>query len=388
MKKFFLFIIPLTLVFHLFPIVPGYFGARSLSLGYSTTGYNLDINSIFINPALLSYVNSPISGYQYQHSYLDYKDFLGNLNDILNYDLIDFENIDFNKKELLFSKLKNLFNSKSGIYGFRSNIPGFVTRNYGISFSVIDTAIMNARDNDIFNKKVEEISNEDIASLKMNFKGLRYKKFSFAYSLFIVKNVSIGVGFHYLNGKITGFNSSIVDEVFISDSISRDYLEYAWKKAEDKFSKIITDLGISVDVGKNFRIGVIAKNLGNPIINGSETRIVLETRITAGIAFRPDPQFGIYFDMDIKKTDLLLNGEMMQPFSFGIEKGFFNNKFFLRAGLLNDLTEKYFIGSKSNILYGIGIGFNMNKFFVDFAIGIDNVGTINNLAISGFFVLK
>ena len=78
----------------------------------------------------------------------------------------------------------------------------------------------------------------------------------------------------------------------------------------------------------------------------------------------------------------------MQPFSFGIEKGFFKNKFFIRAGMLSDLTEKHFFGKKSNTLYGMGLGFNMKKISVDVAVGIDNDGTVKNLAISGFFLLK
>ena len=111
----------------------------------------------------------------------------------------------------------------------------------------------------------------------------------------------------------------------------------------------------------------------------------IERRFIAGLAFRPTLQWGIYLDIDVNKTDLFLNGEEVQLISLGVEKGFFNNKLFIRAGLVSDLTEKYFIGSRSNILYGLGFGFNMSKIFVDFGIGIDSGGIVNNLAISGFF---
>ena len=74
----------------MYSIVPEYYGARSLSLGYASTAFNYDINSIFINPAMLSYVFFPVTGYQYQYSYLDYKDFGENLNKILEYDLKSF----------------------------------------------------------------------------------------------------------------------------------------------------------------------------------------------------------------------------------------------------------------------------------------------------------
>jgi hypothetical protein len=60
----------------------------------------------------------------------------------------------------------------------------------------------------------------------------------------------------------------------------------------------------------------------------------------------------------------------------------------VRAGFLNDLTEKYFFGSKAGVLYGLGLGFNMKKFVVDVALGVDNSGNVKNLAISGFILFK
>ena len=126
----------------------------------------------------------------------------------------------------------------------------------------------------------------------------------------------------------------------------------------------------------------------NPKISKPGGKIILYSRIIAGLAFRPDPQFGIYLDMDVKKNDLLYNGNEVQPFSLGVEKGFFRNKFFIRAGFLNDLTEKYFMGKKSKVLYGFGMGFNMSKIIIDFALGLNSYGSIDSLAISGFFVIK
>jgi hypothetical protein len=92
--------------------------------------------------------------------------------------------------------------------------------------------------------------------------------------------------------------------------------------------------------------------------------------------------------MDVAKSNRLYNGEEIQPLSFGIEKGFFENRFFVRAGFLSDLTEKHFFGSKSNVLYGIGLGFNMKRIVVDFAVGMNSSGTVKNLAISGFLIFK
>ena len=389
MKKILILIISLLIPGTILnSIVPEFFGARSLSLGYSSSAYNYDINAIYINPAMLSQIFYPFSGYQYQYSYMDYRDFSENLSEILKYDLLNFENIDDSEKKALFSRLKDLFGMKNGLYGFESRIPGFVTRNYGIAYSRVNTAIMNPNGSDIFNKNIEDVSNDDIASLDMNFMGLRYKKLSVAYSLNFARSMNVGISLHYLSGKIIKFDMPITHDVFSSQSDSKDYLEYTWDLAENKFSKLVADLGISMDMGNFFKAALVIKNLGNPTIDKEETGIVLKTRVIAGLAFRPNIKWGIYLDMDLNRTDLLYNGKKIQPFSFGVERGFFGNKFFLRAGFLNDLTEKYFLGKKSNILYCLGLGFNMDNVFVDLAIGIDNNGTIDNLAISGFYLLK
>ena len=203
------------LAFKGFSIAPNFWGARSLSLGYASTAFNYDINSIFYNPSILSTVNYSLWGYQYQHSYLDYKDFGEELSDILGNNLKDFENLQPGAKADLFSKLQGLFQSRAGIYGFRANVPGFVSRHYGIAFSFINTAIINPVNpgNNFFNQGSENISNADIASLSMNFIGLKYKQISLSYSMEVHQSVSLGITLHYLNGKVTEFNRSITDDL-------------------------------------------------------------------------------------------------------------------------------------------------------------------------------
>ncbi len=389
MKKLFIFfLIFININFCLFSITHRFYGARSLSLGYASVACNFDINSIFVNPSLLSFVSHSISGYQYNHSYLDYKNYLDDLKVIISNDLKNFANLKDTEKENLLVKLKGLFDSKHGIYGFKSNDPGFITKDYGFSVSFVNTAVISPNKSDVLSKKTDEISNKDIASLNMNFIGLKYTKYSFAYSFKISKDVYFGVGLHLLKGKSGDFNSSIIDDIFSSGSDSKTYLEHGWENAEHKFTKIVTDLSFATDIGKYFKLGVIIKNVGNPKLSTGEREIVMEKRITAGLAFRPDMKWGIYFDMDVLKSDLLLNGEKMQPVSFGVERGFFYNKFFLRAGFLNDLTETHFFGKKSNILYGLGLGFNIHNIIVDLGVGIDSGGKLCNLAISGMFMLK
>jgi hypothetical protein len=186
-------------------------------------------------------------------------------------------------------------------------------------------------------------------------------------------------------GKITEFNTSIVESIFSPDTSIQDYLEYAWDDAEETFYKLNVDLSVTADLGKYFKVGVVAKNVGNPTLVTSERDIIMERRIIAGIAFRPTIEWGVYLDIDINKTDLFYSGEDVQLISLGVEKGFFQNKLLLRAGFLSDLTEKYFLGTKSNSMVGVGFGFNMTKILIDFAMGIDSGGAINNIAVSGFF---
>jgi hypothetical protein len=391
MKKIILLTILLCgLAFNGFSIVPGYWGARSLSLGYASTAFNYDINSIFYNPSILSSINYTLWGYQYQHSYLDYKRFGEELSVVLGNNLANFENLQPDEKGDLFAQLQGLFQAKAGIYGSRANVPGFVSRNYGLSFSFINTAIINPVDpgDDFFDRESENVSNTDIASLQMNFIGLRYKMISLSYSMDIYQSVSLGVTLHYLNGKVTEYNRSITDDIFNANNEPKDYLESAWDSAEDKFSKIVADAGVLVNLGKFFNVGLVYKNFGAAKISTPQRQIALNKRIIAGLAFKPNTQWGIYVDADLKKSDLLYNGQEIQPISFGVEKGFFGNKFFIRAGMLNDLTEKDFLGKKSNALYGLGVGFNMGKIVVDAALGMDTHGTVKNLAISGFIMMK
>jgi hypothetical protein len=71
-----------------------------------------------------------------------------------------------------------------------------------------------------------------------------------------------------------------------------------------------------------------------------------------------------------------------------VEKGLFRNQLLLRAGLWSDLAAKYFVGRKANALYGFGCGFNLGKFLVDLALGLDPQGRVKNLGVSGFYALR
>ncbi|MCP5106517.1 MAG: conjugal transfer protein TraF, partial [bacterium] len=232
-----------------------------------------------------------------------YKNFTDTLSGVLDSDLNNFESLASDEKEAVFSQLQELFTSKTGLYGFSGNVPGFATRSYGISVSFVNTAIMNPVKPDaaggFFDRDPETVSNADIASLEMNIVGLKYKQISLAYAMPLSRGLNLGVGFHYLNGKVTEYNASITGDTFSRNFDSKNYLEQAWDAADEKFSKIITDLSVSMDIGHYFRAALVAKNVGSPKIKTSVRDITLKQRLIAGLALRPNPQWGIYLDMDI-----------------------------------------------------------------------------------------
>lgn len=388
MKGFRVFILILALVQSMPAIIPQFYGARSLSLGYASIGHTYEFNATFINPSLLGITQNNLGGYQYQSSFFDYKDFLPRLNTILSYDLSNYEGLSQADQQGLFSRLEELYSFKNGLNGFTSNGPGFTTGRYAVAVSFVNSAVLNPRSSSIFDKGWEGVKNADIASLEMEFIGVKYKKISVAYGVPLTNNVGVGVTIHYLNGKISGFRSNLQDDIFDGSKSNKGYLSEVWDREEKSFSKIISDLGLYMNVSSYFRIGLIARNLGSPTVAGSGIKVTFRSRVSVGMSFRPDPQFGIYFDMDVMKTDLYHSGKKSQPFSVGIEKGFFNGRFFLRAGFLNDLSEKYFFGSKANILYGLGAGFNMKNLIIDVGMGLDSDGSVDNIAISGFYLLR
>ena len=112
-------------------------------MGYSSSAYNYDINSIFLNPGLLSGFDFFISGYQYQADYSSYKGFMESLGDVLENNLINFESLEITDRENIHDKLNQIFDSKQGIYGFASNSGGSAFKRYGLAVSFINTAVIN-----------------------------------------------------------------------------------------------------------------------------------------------------------------------------------------------------------------------------------------------------
>jgi hypothetical protein len=388
MKKIIIVIILCVLSRPIFSVFPYFYGARSLALGYSSMAFNYDFNAIYLNPALLNSLSSSLGGIQYQSSYLDYLDLAGQLQKISAFDLKNFQDLGAEQKNDLLKRLNDAFSATTGINGFQIKNSGYAGKGYGVGVDFVDAAIVFPLANDVLSKPAEQISNADIASLQMRFIGFHYKNYSFSYAFSLSQGIALGTTIHYLKGKVSEFNVAIVDEPFRPASDTKDYLQCAWSGADKSLSKLNFDLGVSADIGAYFKVGLEVKNITSPVITTEIRELRLPRRVIAGLAFRPDSQFGIFMDIDVGKNDLYYNGQKAQPISLGVEKGFFQNKLFLRAGFLNDLNEKYFLGHNAKIIYGLGLGFNLANFLVDFALGLDQQGHIKNLGISGFYLIK
>lgn len=374
--------------FQLYSVIPMYYGARSLSLGQSSSAFNYDFNSVFLNPGLLSGFGYFISGYQNQSDYSSYKGFDESLSDILKDDLTKFETTGIINREEVYNKLDQLFSSKHGMYGFSSNSTGAAFKNYGIAVSFVNLAVVNPERTSILDNDFELITGDDLKDLNLNITGLSYTQYSISYAMDISKEISLGVTINYLSGKVSEFSVPLINDEFNSSSAEKDYLKYGWLGAENNFGIFLADFSISAVISPMFRASVILKNYKSPVIEFDTGEIELSQRIIAAVSFRPDQRTGIYIDMDVKKSDLYLNGEDVQPVSLGVERSFFNGRFFVRAGIMSDLTEKYLFGGKGKLFYGLGLGIYINKVLIDAGLGIGGDGKVSSIAVSGFFIVK
>ncbi len=385
-------IIFLLMVFALFvpcrAFFPFFYGARSLALGYSSLAFNYDFNAVYINPGLLTSLQASLGGYQYQSSFLDYQDAGGKWAEIGAYDLQHFQDLDAATRSQLLGKLDDIFSSGTGINGFQFRDLGYAGKGYALAVTQVDAAVIFPLANPILDKPAGEIGNADIASLQMRFIGFHYNDYSLGLAFSLGQGVSLGLTTHYLKGRNAEFNAAITSAPFQAGSTAKDFLQFAWSGAEKSFSQLNFDVGFSADLGRYFKAGLMVRNVANPVIATAFGDLRLARRLIGGLAFRPDGQLGIYLDIDVAKGDLFYNGRDAQPVSLGVEKGLFQNKLFLRAGFLSDLSAKYFLGRKANALYSLGFGFNLGKFLVDLGLGLDYTGDVKNLGISGFYMLQ
>ncbi len=371
-----------------FSFFPFFYGARSLSLGYSSLAFNYDLNAIHINPALLNSMTNSLGGYQYQSSYLDLRNISGRLAGISAHDLKNFQDLEAGEKEAILADLNQVFSARNAICGFQIHNPGYAGKKYAFSIASVDAGAIYPLENTVLDKPIGEITNADIASLRIKFIGFHYKDYALAFALPVSQGVAVGATIHYLKGQNTEFNAALTAEPFQSGADAKGLLESAWSGTENGFSRFNFDLGACAELGQYFKAGLIVKNVANPVIDTTMGELRLARRLIAGLAFRPDTQLGIYLDIDVARGDLFYTGEDVQPLSLGVEKGLFQNKLFLRAGLWTDLAAKYFLGRKANAIYGLGFGFNLGNFLIDLALGLDPAGRMANMGLSGFYLLK
>jgi len=388
MRKIALMALVCGLAVPCFSFFPFFYGARSLALGYSSLAFNYDVNALYLNPALLTQLAVPLGGYQYGSSSLDFRDISGRLAAARAYDLEHFQALTMPNREAALAELNAAFGADAAINGFRMHGPGYAAKGYALSMVTVDAALVRPLANPVLAKPVAEVSDGDIASLRVRFTGFHYKDYSLAIAFPVSQGLAVGATLHYLKGKHTVFDAALNAGPFAAGASAADLLQSAWSDAGNGFTKFNFDLGAGLELGQHFKVGLVMKNVGNPVIDTAAGDLRLSRRLVAGLIFRPDNQLGIYLDVDLAASDLFHDGVEAQPFSLGLEKGLFQNKLFLRAGLLSDLAAAYFVGRKANVLYGFGCGFNLGNFLVDLALGLDPQGRVKNLAVSGFYAIR
>ncbi len=285
-KIIFLFaVLGLFLPVHSF--FPFVYGARSLALGYSSLAFNYDVNALYINPSLLTSLSAAMGGFQYQNSFLDYRDISGRLSGIDIHDLEDFAGLDAGRQAALLAELNEVFAAQSPIHGFQMRGPGYAGKGYAIAVATVDAALIQPLANPVLGKLPAEITNADIASLSMKLIGFHYTDYSLAVAMPVSRGIALGATVHYLKGENTVFNAALIAEPFRSGATARDLLRAVWSGAENGFAKLNLDLGASAEFGQFFKAGIVARNVGNPVIGTDGGDLRLARRLVAGLAFRP-----------------------------------------------------------------------------------------------------
>jgi len=362
-------------------VMSGFFGARALSLGQSIFASGWDVNAIFLNPAALAEAQVALSAYQFQESYRDYRGFEDNLQTALSFDLSAFSQLNADQRSQAVNSLEQLWSSRHGVSGSSARIPALISRNFGVSVAWIKTGRLYPAKNDVFDVPAESWGSEEVDSLRMRFTGLEYRQYSLAYALDLTRSMRLGVGLHYLTGSGARSDAGLTGAPFSDYATIRDLTRFAWEQPGKKFKRVMADLSLAVGLGQTFQGVLQVRNLGNPKIQLDAATLELPQRVIAGLSFRPTGKLAVYINADLKPTDLWFDGSKVQPISFGVEAAFYQQRIFLRAGIWNDLQEKYFLGKRSNAQYGVGMGFRMSRVILDVGMALDAAGSVAGLAV-------
>jgi len=388
MKKFALLAFLAVFALPLRAFFPFFHGARSLALGYSSLAFNYDVNSLFLNPALLATLTVPLAGYQYGDSRIDFRDAAGALAAARGFPLESFQDLDGAGRAEVLAYLRSAFAAGPVISGFRSRGPGYAGKGYAVAITTVDAAVVAPLASPLLDGPDDEVSAADIAALRVRFTGLRYTDYSLAVGVPLSQGVTLGATLHYLKGRQAVVDLGLAAEPFTPFADAGDLAQAAWPAAADPFSRLAFDAGAAVDIGPSFKAGVTVRNANHPEIETAAGPLRLARRLVAGLAFRPDPQLTLVLDVDLAAAELFPGGGEAQPLALGVEKGLFRSKLLLRAGLWSDLEARYLVGRRANVLYGLGCGFNLGHFLVDLALALDSQGRVKNLGLSGFYALR
>jgi hypothetical protein len=369
-------------------VFPDFFGAKSLSLGMGSRGFNLSINSMHINPALIGAFKGSMTGYQFMNSSRSMDGFEGRLKGLLASNFKTFNSLSRAEKSLIISDVKGVLDATMGLYGFSGHFPGMILGNYGISTSIYSSAVIRPIINSNFSKSDQQINQQDINSLQFQILGFKFKNYSFSYALDMSAQIQIGATFHYITGKYREFKRYIGSSFFSNSSKRAEYLSQSWENPGKELRCINIDLGLSVDMGRFFRFGAIMKNVNTPKLVKSRSDFELERVVLIGFAFKPELSWEISADFQLNESNMFLSEKKVQPVSFGVEKGFFKNKMFVRLGIMSYINDEYLIGAKSNMVLTMGSGFNIGNFVFNFGAGFDRDGMLNSLAVSGFVMVQ
>lgn len=355
-----------------------------MALGMGGLGFTYDFTALYNNPALLGPFTFSVTGIGYQNRYGDSMDMEDNLRNFLDIYRSKGPNDSYSEAEL--DNLKNVANERAAIHGFNAKIPAMIIKNFAIGVSRVESAFL------VPDFSAEEVVSDGVDSLALKSIGMKYTQYSFAYGMSLGKDLFFGVTTHFMTGKVNAKRHSFSDPLFSNGPESRDYVEFLVDACEYGFSKLYFTLGFSYKIGETLDLALATENVGSPAIKISDAdddRIELSQRYRAALAFRPAVDWGFYIDADLKKSPVFPGLDYnRQPLSFGIEKGFFQNTTFLRLGLNTDISNKYIIGEKSSLVLSMGIGIRVASFLVDGGLILNKNGSINGLAIAGYYVVN
>ncbi len=385
-----LFIIGIFCIFSLsYSFSLFYNGPRALSLGYGGSAFSYDYNVIFNNSSAMSTLPVIVGGYNYQSEYFENNDFSAKLNLFFGKDYQNFDLLDTSKKNNILNDIQNLYSSKYGIYGSKVNGFGFMMKSYALAVQLIKITVINPLESDILNKDINEISKQELDTLKMNVYSFNLKKYTLSYSLPVSKNLNIGMNLTYITGDSYNNDITIASKSFFDQGLDmKDYSSEFWNICDTGISKVVFDVSASMNVSQNLIVFASMFNIGKPEFKISEKNIVFDNRYKAGLVFRPSLDWGFYFDLDLFKFDYLFNGNEMQIISIGIEKGFFKNMLMLRVGMMSNIAEKFSFGKYSENVYTLGLGFNAGKVLIDSGVSFNSDGSIRAIAIGAYYIVK